>query len=385
MYEKGLFRFEDQVGTHLPIFNNYSGPFGVTGTCTIGQCCSMKSGLYSTTTNYEISRTLTLEESVNKIASDVPLAYAPGTMLAYSGCGPQVVGRICEVVDPQHRDWRTIAADELFTPLGMVNCDYNYFGNKNPAIAGGAQGTATAYLRYLQTLMNGGVSPSGQIYLRPRSVQRFLINQTRDLPELSSPFPDPPELYPNGVKPDYGHASWIQVDDPNYPQSQAALEVSSPGAFGTWPWIGRKRNLRGIIYMFDNRGGIRNSLKNDLLVIQAVRDAIDAVGEPAKPEAVITASALSGPAPLTVNFDAARSTDPEGDALTCVWDFGPTAVLGQQRSYTFTAPGTYLVLLNVTDCKGTYATSTVTIRVESKADVLLRNPSSGEVYLWIMN
>ncbi|MFH1708515.1 MAG: serine hydrolase [Planctomycetota bacterium] len=362
MHENDLFRFEDQVGTHLPFFNNYSGQNGVTGSCTIGQCCSMKSGLYSTTTNPEINRFLTLEESVNRIASDIPLAFASGTKLAYAGCGLQTVGRICEVLDQNHRAWRTIAADELFTPLGMENCDYNYFGDKNPAIAGGAQGTAMAYLRFLHVLMNGGVTPGGQIYLRPRSLRRLLVNQTRDLPEHFSPFQDPSEIYPNNTKPDYGHASWIMVDDPNFPQSQVAIEVASPGAFGTWPWIDRQRNLRGIIYMFDFNG-LTNTMLNNLTVIQAVRDAIDAVGEPAKPKAIIATSAVAGQAPLTVDFDASGSTDPEGDALTCVWDFGTTAVLGKQTSHAFTDAGSYEVILSVTDCKGTYATATVTLTV----------------------
>ncbi len=363
MREKGLFSLDDPIGNHLPFFNDHSNENGVSGSVTIQQCISMKSGLYSTDTNPEINRFLTLEQSVQKIASDIPLAFAPGTKLAYEGCGLQTVGRICEVVDPQGRSWRTIAADELFTPVGMVNCDYDYFGDRNPAIAGGAQGTARAYLRYLQTLMNGGVTPDGQIYLRPRSVRHFLLNQTRDLPEHATPCPDPPEIYPDNTKPDYGTASWIMVDDPNFPQSREAVEVASPGAFGTWPWIDRKRNLRGIVYMYDNQFGGRKTFQNNLKVVQAIRDAIDAVGEPAKPVASIGASALSGRAPLTVNFDASGSTDPEGDALTCVWDFGSEAVVGKQISRIFATPGTYDVMLNVTDCKGTSAIATVTVTV----------------------
>ncbi|HOX07491.1 MAG TPA: serine hydrolase [Planctomycetota bacterium] len=364
MHEKGLFTFEDEVGKYLPFFNDYSNQNGVTGSVTIQQCCSMKAGLYSTQQyDWQMNPFMTLEQTVKKIPVDVPLAFPPGTKLAYEGNGLQAVGRICELVDPQGRSWRTIAADELFTPVGMANCDYNYFSDKNPVIGAGVQGTARAYLRFLKTLMNGGVTPEGQVYLRPRSMRHFLVNQTRDLPEHYSPCPDPPEIYPNNTKPDYGTASWIMVDDPNYPQSKEAIEVASPGGFGTWPWIDRKRNLRGIIYMFDSPNGGTKTSQNNLKVIQAIRDAIDAVGEPAKPSAAIAASTLTGWAPLTVSFSASGSTDPEGDALTCVWDFGSEAVLGSTTSRTFSEPGSYEVVLNVTDCKGTFAMTSVTINV----------------------
>lgn len=111
-------------------------------------------------------------------------------------------------------------------------------------------------------------------------------------------------------------------------------------------------------------------------MIQAIRDAIDAVGEPAKPAAVITASAVSGRAPLTVDFDASKSTDPEGDVLTCVWDFGATAVLGRQTSRTFTEPGTYDVVLNVTDCKGTCSMASATISVGNRNTAPVATPQS---------
>jgi len=54
------------------------------------------------------------------------------------------------------------------------------------------------------------------------------------------------------------------------------------------------------------------------------------------PEAVLTADKLSGPAPLTIQFDGSNSTDPELQPLTYSWDFGDGAAWQQiQRALLF--------------------------------------------------
>ena len=61
------------------------------------------------------------------------------------------------------------------------------------------------------------------------------------------------------------------------------------------------------------------------------------------PTAVPTASALGGPAPLDVAFDASGSSDPNGDALAYTWDFKDgSAATGATPSHSFAA-GTYEV------------------------------------------
>ena len=61
------------------------------------------------------------------------------------------------------------------------------------------------------------------------------------------------------------------------------------------------------------------------------------------------ASTTSGPAPLDVTFTAAFSSDPDGDPLTYMWDFGDGTV-SNQTVVTHTFPtGTYTVSLTVLD------------------------------------
>jgi PKD repeat protein len=74
------------------------------------------------------------------------------------------------------------------------------------------------------------------------------------------------------------------------------------------------------------------------------------------PEALARADPTNGLAPLVVNFDAAGSSDPEGDALSYAWDLDGDGAFddstAQKPTYTYTAAGDYQVGLRVTDSKG---------------------------------
>ena len=82
------------------------------------------------------------------------------------------------------------------------------------------------------------------------------------------------------------------------------------------------------------------------------------------PVAVAASNRTSGRAPLTLNFDASGSTDPERGVLLYVWDFGDgTSTEGDPASHEYSSKGTYTVTLSVTDEGGLVATDTLRIRV----------------------
>ena len=77
------------------------------------------------------------------------------------------------------------------------------------------------------------------------------------------------------------------------------------------------------------------------------------------PNAVIQATPLSGPAPLTVTFDGRASSDPNaGDTLTYSWDLNGDGSFGDaltaQTSFTYTQAKLYNVQLKVTDNQGAF-------------------------------
>lgn len=87
------------------------------------------------------------------------------------------------------------------------------------------------------------------------------------------------------------------------------------------------------------------------------------------PTAVITASTTTGVAPLTVNFDASGSSDPEESALSYSWSFGDDSPVdtGKSPSHTFTTVGSFEVSLVVTDDKGAKSETAFTTVSASEA------------------
>ena len=85
------------------------------------------------------------------------------------------------------------------------------------------------------------------------------------------------------------------------------------------------------------------------------------------PLAVISATPLSGFAPLTVQFDASNSSDPENSLLSYSWDFGTGGDSSELTAptFTFTSPGTYSVVLTVRDDFGNAGDAVVEIVVSA--------------------
>ncbi|MCC5844704.1 MAG: PKD domain-containing protein [Verrucomicrobia bacterium] len=88
------------------------------------------------------------------------------------------------------------------------------------------------------------------------------------------------------------------------------------------------------------------------------------------PTAVFTHSSTFGIPPVTVDFDASGSTDPEGDSLTFSWDFGDgNTGSGVSPSHTYTGFGEFDVLLTVDDGEGNLVSVRQTLRIQNQPPV----------------
>jgi len=78
----------------------------------------------------------------------------------------------------------------------------------------------------------------------------------------------------------------------------------------------------------------------------------------APPEAMFTTQWVGSPETLTVRFDASSSYDPDGTIVSYNWDFGDGQTdAGMLVTHTYQNPGSYTVILTVTDDDGSTAST----------------------------
>ncbi|MEE6281534.1 PQQ-dependent sugar dehydrogenase [Georgenia sp. MJ170] len=105
------------------------------------------------------------------------------------------------------------------------------------------------------------------------------------------------------------------------------------------------------------------------------------------PRPAFTATPISSSeAPLTVQFDASGSIDPEGETLTYEWDFdgdGTYDATGAQVSHTYTELGLNFARLRVTDPHGKFGLLSRQISVGNQAPVVTADsPVNGGFFDW---
>ena len=177
----------------------------------------------------------------------------------------------------------------------------------------------------------------------------------------------------------------IWADD----ETTSQVDGMSPGAplhFVAWDKsTGREGGLStgNVIVGYDATAPYRSSgtFENDAIY----RLASLAANVP--PTALFTLSTSTGPAPLTIDFDATVSSDGDGIVASYLWDFGNgQTATGAAVAHTFTEVGSYTVRLTVTDVNGATASTTrlVSATVPPNAAPtasFTRTPSSGTVPL----
>jgi glucose/arabinose dehydrogenase len=105
------------------------------------------------------------------------------------------------------------------------------------------------------------------------------------------------------------------------------------------------------------------------------------------PQARMSATPISGSsAPLTVEFSAAGSIDPEGEALTYEWDFngdGTFDATGATATHTYTELGQYQAVLRVKDPEGRFSLTSQQVTVGNQAPtVTVETPPAGAFFDW---
>lgn len=102
------------------------------------------------------------------------------------------------------------------------------------------------------------------------------------------------------------------------------------------------------------------------------------------PVAQASANRTHGPAPLTIQFNASTSYDPDLDTISYSWDFNGDGVYGESTSatatYTYNIEGIYNASVRVTDSRGAFNNANLVISVGNAPVPRITLPATTETY-----
>jgi CubicO group peptidase (beta-lactamase class C family) len=230
--DEGKISLDDPIGKYIPIFEKY-----MKGYITIRNCLSHTTGIESDAPGLKsiIQRNKfeSLEEEVNAFASKREIVANPGKEFAYNNIGLNIAGRILEIVTKKSFD--RLAQEKLFRPLGMrATTFYSQGGAVNPS--GGAVSTANDYMNFLTMILSKGMF-NGKRILSEEAIAEMETQQFANVPVRFTP--KVAEGY------GYGLGEWIQEKD----ESGKVMVVSSPGLFGSWPFVDLKKNYAFVLFV----------------------------------------------------------------------------------------------------------------------------------------
>ncbi len=263
LVEKNQMQWQDTVGKWMP-----DAPVDKRN-ITLTQLFSHTSGLPGNeTTGCLSNRFITLDNCARQILN-LTLESTPGSSFSYGGNSMQVAGRLAEIASG--KNWNQLFYDELVVPLGLTATDFatsstqdGYVWVGNPRIAGGVRSTQSDYGRVLDVLLAGGMNAS-ESYLGADTLAFMAYNHAAGKVVLNTPSPETAG---------YGVGQWVEAVD----YRGITSRVSSPGAFGTTPWVDWGSGSNGIILVQDQRTRIEAGLykvQNLGIAALAIRGYID--------------------------------------------------------------------------------------------------------------
>jgi CubicO group peptidase (beta-lactamase class C family) len=247
--DEGKLSLDEPISKTLPEFR------GEAGRVTLRHLLAQTSGEGSLKRLVDVRQDprLTLAQSAAEIATR-PLEDPPGEVFKYGGPGFQVAGAMVEAVTG--RRWADLFDERLSRPLGMAHTYWEHLPNRgvspadtfNPLLQGGVVTTADDYMRFLTMLAQQGTYGG----------RRILSAQAVESMETAQTLGKPMAYLPPGVKKSmqYAFGNWYET----WASDGKCILVSSPGAFGTYPWIDRESGLYGIFFLKDRLPNVVDQL-----------------------------------------------------------------------------------------------------------------------------
>ncbi len=238
--DEGKLSLDDTVGKFLPVMTA-NGKGGI----SIWQCLSHLTGIQTGTLKESIEamkNISSMDEAMEQLAK-LPMEGRPGKVFHYSNAGLQIAAAVIEKISG--KDFETLFAERIARPCGMLHTD---FGHAKPALpAGGAWSTADDYIKFLSMILNEG-QINGRQVLSKKAITE--MQQNRIAKDATIGY-SPAEAGNWG----YSFGEWI-MDGSSVNQRSNA--VSSPGLFGSFPWINLSQHYAGFLLTFNLQSKGRN-------------------------------------------------------------------------------------------------------------------------------
>jgi len=236
--DEGKLQLSDTVGKYLPVLSQHGK-----GMITMSQCLSHLTGIREPSLKESLKpllRAASMDEAIAWIAT-LPMEGQPGAVFHYSNAGLQIAAAVLEKISG--KSFEILFAERIARPLDMANTD---FGKGPVALpAGGAGSTPDDYMKFLNMILHKGMA-NGHRVLSQRSVAEMQVNRVSPGVRIA--------YSPAGMENiGYGYGEWILLD----PQTKAPSgAVTSPGLFGSIPWVDNERGYSAFLMTFylDNKG-----------------------------------------------------------------------------------------------------------------------------------
>ncbi len=189
----------------------------------------------------------------------------PGASFHYGSAHLQVAGAMA-VRAGGYDNW-TELFNAFRTKTGLFpNSDYRLPSAANPRLAGGMIWTARDYIDFIRAFKNGSFYKD-----------KTLISQASGDRLDSAAIGYSPAWERLGEEWHYGYGMWIECPAPGWNPDEA-VQVSSPGAYGAYPFWNKKYGYFGIVA----RQGRLGTFQEGYAVFDAVREAAEgwALSEP---------------------------------------------------------------------------------------------------------